>query len=736
MSSPAILKEPSPPAITIAYDNGEAVIISDVPVTGELYINGQTEDGSWFELAPQNTEFRRLLSLPDGSHTLELHAVDADGDKTITAQIVSVDTTPPTLLVETPASGGTFGADALLVRALADADALYEFKINGALVDKKPGKDISSEGLLSHSIPVGAFLGDAHLALEISATDESGNTATKLIELNNARLADVNEVFIRNGETRVPNGKIKFGNIGDTADLRLMGITQGDPEHPIDLTDTSGASFDVLGGNSATLSGSKATAAATGQTLIRGSYNLGGGRILSDGAVLSVMEDDNSAQAFSITSIAGSGGSISPSGNITVVKGSAQTFAITSDTGHHILDVMVDGKSVGAVSSYTFINIEENHSITASFAVSEQPAATPTRQPTSSPTNSPAATPANTPTAAPTNSPATTPTNTPTATPTGQPTAMPAMSPAVTPTKQPTTTPAPTSPGGGGYTGGSIGYGTSAMLDKSSATFLGEDIAVTLAPGSFSLSAIKNKGKALVKGKDYTIGGAAVSIKKEYLESLAAGLHTLAFEMSGGINPSLAITIPVASADEWNNAFIDVDKSAWYYNDVKYACENGLFFGTSDSEFSPRGPMTRGMLVTVLGRLSGVDAGNYKSTSFSDAALGQYYTPFIEWAKANGIAAGIGNNRFAPDTGVSRQELCAIVYRYAGFKGIELPATRDYKGFRDDSLREGYAKEATERLYKAGIIEGKGASVFDPKGPATRAEVAAILHRFAVLAGK
>jgi hypothetical protein len=293
MSAGVVLAAATPPTVSVAYDkiSGKAVITADVPVTGELYVNGGIADEKWYAFTSAGSRLTQALNLPDGEHMLEFHAVDAENDKTISSAIVSVDTTPPSLLMETPVSGGLFSGNALLVRASADTDAIYTFKINGATVDEKSGHEIISGGLLQHTLPIDVYAGEAKLILEIVAADAAGNTTKKLLELNNAKLAQVSEVMIYNSSSRVPGGKIKLDNIGDTVELRLMGIVPDDTDHPIDLTDSAGTNFEVLGGYAVSLSGNQATAKAAGQTLLRGSYNLGGGRSLDDGAVLSVMNE-------------------------------------------------------------------------------------------------------------------------------------------------------------------------------------------------------------------------------------------------------------------------------------------------------------------------------------------------------------------------------------------------------------------------------------------------------------
>ena len=176
--------------------------------------------------------------------------------------------------------------------------------------------------------------------------------------------------------------------------------------------------------------------------------------------------------------------------------------------------------------------------------------------------------------------------------------------------------------------------------------------------------------------------------------------------------------------------FDDVDRSDWYYGDVAYVYDNSLMNGTDSTKFSPGASLTRGMIVTILGRQVGVDQSGYPTCAFSDVDKNAYYAPYIEWGRQNEIVLGVGGNRFEPDRTVARQELAAILFRYSGFAGITLPVTRPYTQFNDESGIADYAKEAVIALYSAGVINGKPDNMFDPKGTATRAETAAMLHRF------
>jgi hypothetical protein len=167
----------------------------------------------------------------------------------------------------------------------------------------------------------------------------------------------------------------------------------------------------------------------------------------------------------------------------------------------------------------------------------------------------------------------------------------------------------------------------------------------------------------------------------------------------------------------------------WAYEAIKFAVENGLFNGTSDTTFSPNVAMDRGMFVTVLGRLEGIDAAAYTSVAFTDTAAGSYYTPYAAWASANGIVEGVGDGLFAPAQQITRQEMAAMLGRYVNFKSIRL-SSETQVSFADDAAIASWAKDGVYALAFAGILNGVGDDLYAPTKTATRAEVATMLMRF------
>jgi len=314
------------------------------------------------------------------------------------------------------------------------------------------------------------------------------------------------------------------------------------------------------------------------------------------------------------------------------------------------------------------------------------------------------------------------------------------------PPAQPSTEP-PSTDGdnSGGGSGGSSRY--NASITPSRFTFdkkTNEDIIVTLSSEGYNLRGVKNGSYTLVKGTDYTVNGNKYTVKAAYLATLAIGEQTVIFDMSGGSDPKLTITVedttqetaepspnpaPTSIPIEWQNPFADVKSSDWFYGAVEYVFTNDLMMGTSTDPllFSPSATVTRGMVVTVLYRAAGSPDVTGRTNPFNDVAEDKYYTNAVIWAAANGIVSGYEDGRYGPEDNITREQLTAILNNYSESAGIILPVTREYVSFSDDADIAIYAKEAIEQFFKSGIINGKSGNLFDPKGSATRAELATML---------
>ena len=177
------------------------------------------------------------------------------------------------------------------------------------------------------------------------------------------------------------------------------------------------------------------------------------------------------------------------------------------------------------------------------------------------------------------------------------------------------------------------------------------------------------------------------------------------------------------------NPFTDVSEKDWFYGDVMFVYENGLMLGTSKTLFSPHGTATRGMMATILWRMEGSPVPKGKN-SFTDVEAGTWYADAITWTAENGIFAGYGKDKFGPDDPITREQLAAIFYRYADYKGYDLTVKGNLDKFKDADKITDYAKTAMQWAVGSGLVKGKSGNLLDPQGTATRAEIAAMLHRF------
>lgn len=196
--------------------------------------------------------------------------------------------------------------------------------------------------------------------------------------------------------------------------------------------------------------------------------------------------------------------------------------------------------------------------------------------------------------------------------------------------------------------------------------------------------------------------------------------------------PASAVTVGVsyvkATETPSETKFNDVSANDWFASAVDYVTGKGMMNGTADNTFSPKANTTRGMVVTVLYRLE--NQPSTSAASFTDVASGAYYANAVAWANANGIVSGYGSGKFGPNDKVTREQLAAILYRYAQYKKYDVSGANSLDGYTDVQSVSSYAVPALQWANAAGVVNGKSGSKLDPKGYATRAEVAAMLMRF------
>lgn len=192
---------------------------------------------------------------------------------------------------------------------------------------------------------------------------------------------------------------------------------------------------------------------------------------------------------------------------------------------------------------------------------------------------------------------------------------------------------------------------------------------------------------------------------------------------------SISAVLKSTSSSVSGLPFKDVKTADWFYNDVKYVYEKGMMAGTAADVFAPNATTTRAMIVTILYRLEGSPAVTGTS-AFVDVPAGQWYTDAVNWAAANQIVKGTSATTFAPNDSITREQMAAILYRYAQYKGYDVTKKADLSGYSDNGQVSAYAKDALAWANAAKLINGVTNTTLAPQGNATRAQVSAILHRF------
>ena len=264
---------------------------------------------------------------------------------------------------------------------------------------------------------------------------------------------------------------------------------------------------------------------------------------------------------------------------------------------------------------------------------------------------------------------------------------------------------------------------------------------------TYSIAYDLDGGTAFGNPDSYTVESAAITLN----EPAKAGYVFTGWSGTDLVGEdNLTVTIPAGSIGDrrytahWefdptiiaalnptpNVDFLDVSRTDWFYYDVRYVCENGLMNGTSRNRFSPYGTATRGMLVTILYRMEN-EPRCFGSAAFSDVKPGAYYEKAVVWASQNNIVSGYTDGTFRPDAPVTREQLASILYRYTLYRGQDVSAgeTTSLTGYGDAQAVSSYALPAMRWACGTGILQGANGKL-NPSGLATRAQLAAMLHRY------
>lgn len=622
MSDEIVLKASTQPKVKLEYDKaaGAVRVKSDVPISGELYINSQTADGDWYEFKDKSAEIVQSVSLADGDYTVEFHAIDEDGDSVVVQDIIRVDTTAPTVMLASPKNGSAFGGGSVTVTAMADSDADYFFKVNGKNVLPQE-QDIFADGMMKATLPLGDAAKLAKAELEIIARDKAGNETVKTISLLNQKIPEITSIEISASDKTVTDGRLTLAE-GESAKLSVLGISGSEK---IDITELSATSLEITGGTAASLSEATVTAGLAGQTLIRAAFAIGGSEALTDGIV--VETTDNAINYEDLKKIIAEAKQITNDG-------------YTNESWNNLQNAISGAEQLLSAAGAAQSDIDN-----ASTAVSNAIAALETRS-------------------------------------------------------------------RGSSSGSKFAYYTVAFN--------------TNGGGSIKSQRLQSGNKA-VKPENPVKSGFT-------FDGWYADKHlTSPYDFESGVIKSFTLYAKWIenSSDEWENPFADVSESDWFFKNIEYAVKNGLFNGTSTDLFSPNAAATRAMFVTVLYRAEGEPQVSGEA-AFADVPPDAYYADAVLWAKQNGIVNGISESEFAPDNTVTREQIAAIMHRFAQYKGYDVSVGKNTNilSYTDAESISEYAIPAVMYAVGAGLIKGRTDSTINPRDNAERAEIAAILQRF------
>lgn len=253
---------------------------------------------------------------------------------------------------------------------------------------------------------------------------------------------------------------------------------------------------------------------------------------------------------------------------------------------------------------------------------------------------------------------------------------------------------------------------------------------------------ISNSGDGVAKvDKSYASAGAKVTITVTPGRNATVQRITVTdedgerLELTENRDGTYSFTMPSGTANVYVRfsgsglPFADVPSGSWYYDDVAYVYDTGLMTGLTVTAFGPNLSTTRGMIVTILWRMENEPAAKH-GCPFADVRRGSYYEQAIAWASENGIVTGFDASTFAPDRAITREQLAAILFRFAAYRGMDAVTLREnLSSFQDQAAISAYAVSALNWAVGEGLMQGTGDKL-EPTGSATRAQVAAMLRRF------
>ncbi len=284
----------------------------------------------------------------------------------------------------------------------------------------------------------------------------------------------------------------------------------------------------------------------------------------------------------------------------------------------------------------------------------------------------------------------------------------------------------PSGGGGGGGGGGAVSPSETVIIRDSSHGSVKADDVYAEKGDTVTLTVTPEDGYIL---DSLTVTGSG----DDEIELTEKGKYAYTFIMPSGTVTVMASFVRAAEEPEEHicpsEVFRDLDTSAWYHEAVDYTLQEGLMNGTGPDTFEPSSTLTRGMIVTMLYRMEG-EPEISENSAFDDVRSGFWYSDAIAWADENDIVNGYGDGRFAPDEAVTREQMAAVFYRYAQYKGYDVSRRGVLDTFSDRGEISGWAVTPVQWAFAEGLISGKGSGILDPSGTATRAEVAQIFLNF------
>ena len=651
---------------------------------------GQTVSGTWTldggeERTVENLSTIRmeLTDLTEGSHTIRFQGTNGQGDAFLYTKSFSVDTTPPALLVSCPISGSFFGSDGS-VNLTGWTDGTLELSVDGK------AQSISvTDGSFSQKRTLDASA--ASHTLTLTATDAAGNQTVRTIQVVSPALGQMTGIAIYADGQAIQDQKL----------------------NPTSGTTALSAVAVLKDGNTLSLDGSRLveweTAPATGTLQVddQGRLTLSAG---SSGLVFARLRatDTGAYSAYAlvggenltptVTCTAGIGGTLSVTATLngenavesnaggvyTIKQGATVTITPTPSSGYELSALQVDGVTVALTNgSYTISSLQSAIQVYAAFQpVTEEPDDPETPNDPETPDDPE------------------TPNN-------------------------PETPDHPETPDDPGTSGGS-------SSDSGSTPTYAVTVPNHTANGSVSVSPKNAPQGSLVT---ITLAPDDGYVLEELTVTDAAGTPIAltpvsdtryTFRMPAGQVSIAASFVPDSAIS--GLPFTDVSAGDWFYEAVQFVVSRGMMSGTSSSTFQPDLNLSRSMIATILWRLEGAPTGN--STRFADVPDGQWYTEAVNWAAAHGLVNGYGNRIFGPGDAITREQMAVILYQYARFMEYDSAVPGDLSRFADGDQTSDWARDAVMWAVGNGLLSGKDSGLLDPKGTATRAEVATILMRF------